>query len=148
MAEPVGITGTAVGLVSLGLQLYGEISKYVNAVKGRKGELDSARRHAETMQKCINAIDDATSSRKNANATTNEAVDICVNSCINELKALEAVVLSLKDPDAGADTLSSRLKGKGKQVAYPFHREKLLELEKRMISTNEVLQTALHAFGM
>lgn len=31
---------------------------------------------------------------------------------------------------------------------YPFHKDSVVDLEKRLGSTNDVLQTALHALGM
>ncbi|KAK2025518.1 hypothetical protein LX32DRAFT_567856 [Colletotrichum zoysiae] len=148
MAEPVGITGTAAGLVSLGLQLYGEISKYLNAVKGRQKDLDRARRHHQTLQMCMDAIAAATSSSRGNNAQTNAALNACVLSCESELSALKALVDRLQGPPSAAGgALSTKLREKGRQYAFPFHRESILELERMLESTNGVLQTALQTLG-
>lgn len=148
MAEPVGITGTAAGLVSLGLQLYSEISKYIDAVKGRKRDLEAARRHAKMLQKCLTAIDEATSSTNTTLSASNDAVEACVIACRDELQGLESLVARLRGPTAPADTLSAKAREKGRQLFYPFRKDSIIELEKRLASTNDVLQTALHALGM
>ncbi|KAK1996914.1 hypothetical protein LX36DRAFT_682104 [Colletotrichum falcatum] len=149
MAEPVGITGTAAGLVSLGLQLYGEISKYLNAVKGRQKDLGRARRHCQTLQMCIDAIAAAASPSRGNNAQTDAALNACVLSCESELRALEALVARLQGPPTPAGgSLSAKLREKGREYAFPFHRESILELERTLESTNGVLQTALQTLGL
>ncbi|KAF9874198.1 ankyrin repeat-containing protein [Colletotrichum karsti] len=147
MAEPVGITGTAAGLVSLGLQLYGEISKYIDAVKGRKRDLDFAREQTENLQKCLLALDNV-SFPSTTHTSTNEAIAGCLDSCRNELKALDELVVKLRGPEASAGTLSERLKQKARELAYPFHRDDIRELERRLDTSNRVLQTALNSAGV
>lgn len=148
MADPLGIAGTAAGLVSLGLQLYGEISKYIKAVKGREEDLRAARQNAEILRKCLNAIKGATASTNLTPTVSKDAVNECVASCIDELKQLEELLTRLRGSTAPADTLSSKFKAKGRQFIYPFHKDSVVDLEKRLASTNDVLQTALHALRM
>ncbi|KAH0427141.1 hypothetical protein CcaCcLH18_09888 [Colletotrichum camelliae] len=148
MADPLGIAGTAAGLVSLGLQLYGEISKYIKAVKGREEDLRAARQNAEVLRKCLNTIKGATASTNLTQTASKEAVDECVVSCKEELKQLEELLTRLRGSTVPADTLSAKVKAKGRQLMYPFHKDSIVDLEKRLASTNDVLQTALHALGM
>ncbi|KAK2776391.1 ankyrin repeat-containing protein [Colletotrichum kahawae] len=148
MADPLGIAGTAAGLVSLGLQLYGEISKYIKAVNGREEDLRAARQNAEILRKCLNAIKGATASTNITQTASKDAVDECVASCKDELKQLGDLLARLRGPESPADTLSAKIMKKGKQLMYPFHKDNIVDLEKRLASTNDVLQTALHALGM
>ncbi|CAI0655254.1 unnamed protein product [Colletotrichum noveboracense] len=148
MADPLGIAGTAAGLVSLGLQLYGEISKYIKAVKGREDDLRVARQNAEVLKKCLNAIKGATSSTNIAQTASKDAVEECVASCIDELKQLDELLTHLRDSTTPADSLSAKVKAKGRQLMYPLHKDDIVDLEKRLTSTNDVLQTALHALGI
>ncbi|EWY92315.1 hypothetical protein FOYG_05891 [Fusarium oxysporum NRRL 32931] len=46
MAEAFGIDGSAFGTVSLGLQLFNEISKYLDSVEGRDEDLERAKNYA------------------------------------------------------------------------------------------------------
>ncbi|KAK2038410.1 hypothetical protein LZ31DRAFT_570154 [Colletotrichum somersetense] len=149
MAEPIGITGTAAGLVSLGLQLYDETSKYLDAVKGRQKDLNRVRRHHQTLQMCMDVTAAATSSSRGSNAQANAALKACVLSCESELRALEALVAPLQGhstPVGGA--LSAKLKEKGRQDTFPFHRQSILELERTLESTNGVLQTVLQTLDL
>ncbi|KAF4485453.1 hypothetical protein CGGC5_v008467 [Colletotrichum fructicola Nara gc5] len=75
MADPLGIAGTAAGLVSLGLQLYGEIFKYIKAVNGREDDLKAARKNAEILKKCLLAIKGTTALTNIAHMATKDAVD-------------------------------------------------------------------------
>ncbi|KAF5500273.1 hypothetical protein CGCS363_v007494 [Colletotrichum siamense] len=148
MADPLGIAGTAAGLVSLGLQLYGDIFKYIKAVNGREDDLEAARKNAEILRKCLIAIKGATASTNIAQMATKDAVDECVASCKDELKQLEALLTRLRGPEAPAETLSARTRERGRRLMYPFRKDSIAELETRLASTNAVLQTALNALGL
>ncbi|KAF4915201.1 hypothetical protein CGCVW01_v010389 [Colletotrichum viniferum] len=142
MAEPVGITGTAAGLVSLGLQLYGEISSYLAAYKGRKQDLDFAKLQCDNLKRCIDAINSA------ALPPTSDALTASLQSCQKELDALNDLVKRFQDPSSPAATLSRKLRERGKKLAYPFQREGLRELKERLESTVPVLQLATQTLGL
>jgi hypothetical protein len=42
MSDPLSVAGTAVGIVSLGLQVSQGIIKYMQAIKGRKNEIQDS----------------------------------------------------------------------------------------------------------
>ncbi|EQB47718.1 hypothetical protein CGLO_13105 [Colletotrichum gloeosporioides Cg-14] len=142
MAEPVGIAGTAAGLVSLGLQLYGEISSYLAAYEGRQQDLDFAKLQCDNLKRCIDAINSAALPR------TSDALTASLQSCQKELNALNDLVKGLQGPSTPSTTLSKKLREKGKKLAYPFQREGLRELRERLESTVPVLQLATQTLGL
>ncbi|KAJ3956031.1 hypothetical protein N0V92_007428 [Colletotrichum tropicale] len=142
MAEPVGITGTAAGLVSLGLQLYGEISSYLAAYKGRQQDLDFAKLQCDNLKRCIDAINSASL------PPTSDALTATLQSCQKEFDALNDLVKGLQGPFSPAATLSDKLREKGKKLKYPFQREGLRELKERLESTVPVLQLATQTLGL
>ncbi|KAK1849319.1 hypothetical protein CCHR01_08074 [Colletotrichum chrysophilum] len=148
MAEVAGILGTTAGLISQGIQVYGAISKYLEAVKGIQRELDSARRLGDNLKRCIDAISVATSKPSFRNLASRDPLDATLASCQSELVALEALVMRLQGPSAPISTISGRFREKGRKLAFPFHRETMIELEKRLGSAIVVLQTAMQAFGL
>ncbi|KAF5516418.1 hypothetical protein CGCS363_v001547 [Colletotrichum siamense] len=148
MAEVAGILGTTAGLISQGLQVYGAISKYLEAVKGRQRELDSARRLGDNLKRCIDAISVATSKPSFRNLASSDPLDATLASCQSELVALEALVMRLQGPSAPISTISGRFLEKGRKLAFPFHRETMIELEKKLGSAIVVLQTAMQALGL
>lgn len=142
MAEPVGITGTAAGLVSLGLQLYSEISSYLAAYKGRQQDLDFAKFLSDNLKRCIDAINSASL------PPTSDALTASLQSCQKELDALNDLVKELQGIFTPAATLSEKFREKGKRLAYPFQREGLRELKERLESTVPVLQLATQTLGL
>ncbi|KAF6820392.1 hypothetical protein CPLU01_12746 [Colletotrichum plurivorum] len=145
MAEPVG---TAVGILSLGLQLYGTITKYLDAVKGRERDLVSAQYQAHTLRQCLSVIDSVVTQARETHAAASDAVEACISACETELRALEALVIRLQGPTTPAATISAKAKARVVKYAFPFHKDSILALEKRLLSTNQVLQTGLHALGL
>ncbi|KAF6803109.1 hypothetical protein CSOJ01_11127 [Colletotrichum sojae] len=145
MAEPVG---TAVGVLSLYLQLYTTITKSLDAVGGRDRDLTSARYQAQTLRQCLSLIDSVVSQARKRHATASDAVDAWISACETELKALEALVVRLQGSTTPAATISGKAKAKAKKYTFPFRKESILELEKRLLSTHQVLQTDLHALGL
>ncbi|KAF9771514.1 hypothetical protein IL306_010837 [Fusarium sp. DS 682] len=143
MAEALG---TAVGVISLGLQLYAGLSEYLDAVQGRDEDLQQAKRYAKTLQCSLTAIEDAMSKVNGDNIMAQDAVEECTSSCITELKALETLIRDLKgapteDPVAKA-TSSMR------KWTYPFKKKNITKLEERLKSANDVLKTALSALQL
>ncbi|KAH0427776.1 hypothetical protein CcaCcLH18_09482 [Colletotrichum camelliae] len=148
MAEPVGMIGTAAGLVSLGLQLYGEISNYLDAVKGRQQDLDFARHQCANLKRCIDAIDAAITSPTFLPMGSRDILDASVQDCQRELSALKELVLRLQGPSSTASTVSAKLREKGRKLAFPFLRKGMQELENRLESTINVLQLSSQTFGL
>ncbi|CAI0644084.1 unnamed protein product [Colletotrichum noveboracense] len=148
MAEPVGINGTAAGLVSLGLQLYNDISRYIDVVKGRQQDLNFIRRQCENFRRCIDAIEAAMLTPRFRSLVSSDALDPSTQSCQSELSALNELVFRLQGSSSPSLTMSEKLRERERQLAFPFHRENLIELEKRLESTTTVLQLAMQAFGL
>ncbi|RKL41589.1 hypothetical protein BFJ72_g5481 [Fusarium proliferatum] len=92
MAEAAG---TAIGIISFGLQLYTGLSEYLDAVKGREEDLLQAKNNARTLQCSLKAIED-TMSQFNGNAIAQDAVEECKSSCESELKALHELLINLQ----------------------------------------------------
>jgi chromosome segregation ATPase len=144
MAEPVGITGTAVGLASFGLQLYGAVSAYLDALETRSEDLKSARAQLEALGSSLTNIESAlprlgSSVRGNVDTTT-----AIMASCRTELNQLEELLQRLVD----SPTPISRMKERMKKLAFPFHRKALIELEEKLERTNGALSTVLGALQL
>lgn len=50
MADPISVAGLVTGVISLGLQVAGGLSNYLDAVKGRSEELHSVKQQATNMK--------------------------------------------------------------------------------------------------
>ncbi|KAF7536095.1 hypothetical protein G7054_g4821 [Neopestalotiopsis clavispora] len=143
MAEPVGIVGTAVGIISFGLQLYSAIATYIDALDGRKDDLALARVQLDSLRDSITAIQSALPSSPSGGTGTSTIPPI-VTECKTELDQLEALLLDL----VGSNTSGNKLKERIKTLKFPFRRDSLMKLEDRLHKTNSVFQTALSVLNL
>jgi len=144
MADPISITSTAAGLVSLGIQVYDGLSKYLGAIKARAEELSSARRQADTLRSLLTAIEAALPSFRTEHAAETSPAQACLQACQTELGNLRAALSELEDKTSQqlAGMRGKIAEGKRK-LTYPFHRERLERLEQRIHSVNSSLQLAI-----
>ncbi|RYC82459.1 hypothetical protein BFJ63_vAg14639 [Fusarium oxysporum f. sp. narcissi] len=145
MAEAAG---TAIGIISFGLQLYTGLSEYLGAVKGRDEDLLQAKNNAKTLQCSLKAIGEAISKVNGNNALAQDAVEECKNSCKAELKALGTLLTDLKGPPVNPVGPFAKARSSMHKWSYPFKKKNIAKLEDRLMSTNNVLKTALSALQL
>ncbi|KAF5690428.1 hypothetical protein FCIRC_881 [Fusarium circinatum] len=149
MAEAFGIAGSAFGTVSLGLQLFKEISQYLDDIDGREEDLKEARNYATNIQLSLNALDVAISNAPTGDAATKNAIDSCKASCISAVNNLLAVVKELKGPTITLPNSNvTRAKELCAKLKYPFKKQNIQKLEEILSRTNSALQTVLQVFQL
>ncbi|KAI1111640.1 hypothetical protein F5Y14DRAFT_464410 [Nemania sp. NC0429] len=145
MADPLSIAGLAAGLVSLGLQVAGGLSNYLNAVKGRSEELRSVKQQATDMKDRLLVIQDLLPQVKNNWPTSANMVENHLKSCNFELNALWTFLSELSQPSSSGSGIQHKLAEQKKTFKYPFNRSHINSLEDRLIKANNALQSALQA---
>lgn len=145
-AEGVSLAASVAGLLSLGLQITGGIVKYLDAFKGREEELAYAKQQNDALTATLLAIETALSNIQAQHPIITSAVSQNIQSCKNELNAVEALRVDLADYDRSS--LMVRLENKKKKFTYPFHRSKTQQLAQRLQQANGVLQLTLTGLGL
>jgi hypothetical protein len=150
MADPLSIIGTATGLVSLGLQVYGGIKDYLDAIQTSQEDIAGIRRHATGLKDALDAIAGVIRSRSLNSPTSAPAVLSCLLSCHAELNALSGVLAELisSPSTSSTNTLRTKISEGKRKLTYPFKRSNILKLEDSLRNANLTLHTALHALGM
>ncbi|KAG4262739.1 hypothetical protein FPRO03_10102 [Fusarium proliferatum] len=148
MAEPVGITGTAVGMLSFGLQLYTGISEYLDAVKGRDEDLQSAKQYAKMLRDNLVSIEVAISAIGSEYTVARYAIEQCKSSCETELKGLEVLLLELKGPMVEPTNRTEQVKNSLRTFSYPFKKKDIARLQDRLSLTNNAFHTAALALQL
>ncbi|KAF5635908.1 hypothetical protein F52700_5221 [Fusarium sp. NRRL 52700] len=144
MAEAFGIAGSAFGTVSLGLQLFKEISQYLDDIDGREEDLKDARSYATNIQLSLDALDVAISNAPTGDPMTKNAIDSCKTSCLSAVNNLLAVVKDLRGPIMSAPNSNvNRAKECVAKLKYPFKKQNLEKFEENLWRTNNALQTIL-----
>ncbi|KAE8450796.1 hypothetical protein EG329_005709 [Mollisiaceae sp. DMI_Dod_QoI] len=147
MADPLSIIGTAAGLVSLGLQVYGGIKDYLDAVQTSQEDIASIFRHTIGLKDALDSIDGVIRSRRLSIQTSAPAAMTCLLSCHVELNALSEVLgeLSSSPSISSTNVLRTKISEGRKKLMYPFKRSSIIKLEDRIRNANLTLQTALQA---
>ncbi|KAI1748981.1 hypothetical protein F4782DRAFT_338738 [Xylaria castorea] len=143
MADPLSIAGLVTGVISLGLQVVGGLSDYLDAVKGRAEELSSAKRQTTNMKDLLLVIEDLLPQVKNTRPTSATSLERHIQSCNTEISALYVLVSKLSQPASSSSGIRLKLAEQKQKLTYPFKRSHLGHLEERLIKVNSALQTAL-----
>ncbi|KAK7972639.1 hypothetical protein PG988_006773 [Apiospora saccharicola] len=146
MADPLSVAGLAAGLVSLGLQLTGGITNYLDAVKCRGKELASARGHNESLRQTIAVLEATVAKTQIPQPASFQIVDHALKPTKTQLKALEDLVDDLAGCDTG--TWKSKLSNKSRKLWYAFDRSKIQQLATQLSQANMTLSIALQVLGV
>ncbi|KGO45164.1 hypothetical protein PEX1_000030 [Penicillium expansum] len=139
MSDPLSIAGTAVGIISLGLQVCGEIVSFCQAWRGFNEDIqnisekaDAARMPLRTLRELIEDFH-----------TTDPAI---ARDLENKARSIEQVIKRLKtatDRYATGTSNTESFRLQLKKAAYPFKKEALREIASDLESVQAMLQTAL-----
>ena len=144
MSDPLSITASVAGLISLGIQVVGGITRYLDAVHDRKDDLTSAKTLVGRMQDLLQLVDKVAAKVEPTHTTTSAFLKATA-SVQPELKALEELVQRLdttKHPSPSHEVLG-KVYVQAKKLSYPFHRPTVERLQFRLDRVNSMLQAAL-----
>lgn len=148
MSDPLSLAASAAGLVSLGLQVCGGITQYLDALDCREQDISSARQQNESLQKLFPIIESSLSQLRGDHHEATAAAQDCLNACKTNLKALEDLLADLTGSCQAHGEKRIKVTSRGKKLFYPFKRSKLRELEEKLSRTNAALQLPLQALEL
>jgi hypothetical protein len=148
MADPLSVAGLAAGVVSLGIQVSQGITTYIDGLNCRSRDIALARQQNDCLQKTLQVVETLRSQLERDHRDATALIRQCLDSCQEELKALDSLLVDLTACDQFAVDWASEIKNKGKRLLYPFSRPKLVQLETRLRNANGALQLALQILGL
>ncbi|RYP37239.1 hypothetical protein DL767_003058 [Monosporascus sp. MG133] len=148
MADPISVVGLVAGLASLGIQVCGGITNYVDAVKCRADDVASARRQAQSFKNLLQIIQATVAQVDSNHRVSTTAVVECIKSCETELKTLESFVSELTGDVTSPANFKGKIKEQTRKLSYAFNRSKLDQLEARLARANGIFQTAVQSLGL
>lgn len=132
MADPLSVAGLAAGVVSLGLQVSGGITTYIDALNCRDQDIASVRQQNECLQKILGICKTSRSQFERSHQDAAKAVGDHLDLCEKDLQALESLVTELTAGDQPTVRRRDRLRNTGKKLLYPYNRPKLEQLETKL----------------
>ncbi|WJG34384.1 uncharacterized protein FOBCDRAFT_194209 [Fusarium oxysporum Fo47] len=148
MAEAFGIAGSAFGTVSLGLQLFTEISKYLDSVEGRDEDLERAKNYARDFQSSLISLRTWASNTGFSDTDLERAINQGQANCAGAINDLSKMVAELKGQDLKPNSRTSKARTLYVKLKYPFKKQNLENLEKQLFNAISVLQFALNILHM
>lgn len=149
MSDPLSITASVAGLVSLGIQVVGGITKYLEAVRERKNDVASVKAQVVRTQDLLTLVAKV-AAKVEPNHSTAAAFLKNSASVQPELQALEEFVRKLdttKLPQPSHEVLG-KVYVQAKKLTYPFHRATMDRLQSQLARVNSMLQAALQVSGL
>lgn len=144
MAEAIGTAGTAVGVVSLGIHVCQSLYTYIDSVRARDADLESASNQLRGVTQILKRLQDLLPKIEGIPTVDNEATET-LRSC---MKDSETTILSLQDllksleKTPGGD-IKGKAKDVGKMLAFGFRRGELAALQEKVSSLASNVQLAL-----
>ncbi|KAL4882182.1 hypothetical protein BJY04DRAFT_217504 [Aspergillus karnatakaensis] len=144
MGEPFAAAGSAVGVISLGLQVSKGLISYFHEYKGSGEEISHLSFRIIALQETLDAISailpDAQARGTPALSDYFKIAQRRIEECENIIHELDEM---LKDAKIGSPPSASGMKGAMTRVRYPFRRPALLEMLHKVEGLQQNLHTAL-----
>jgi hypothetical protein len=122
MSDPLGVAGSAVGIVSLGLQVTQGLIKYLSAVKGRKEEIEDG---IQEVQRVLSLLYSLNHMLPEVNARRcRQPLQDSLNSCYAKLEKLQQFLDGLHSSPRSAGA-SGTVRDATRSLIYPFQQGKL-----------------------
>ncbi|KAK7973826.1 hypothetical protein PG989_015674 [Apiospora arundinis] len=136
--DPLSLAASVAGLTSLGIQVTGGISTYLDALKCRDEELETIRRQNGVLRSIIASIETTSFAIQSLPLSAAAAAAQSIKSCTEDLDELEIFVAQLSGSDLS--TWRLRLKDKSRRLHYALDRPKISQLHTRIGQSKATLQ--------
>jgi hypothetical protein len=152
MADPLSIAGSAVGIVSIGLQVTSDFLRYLSSFKNQAKELSAVNNKLSGLQSSLRVLEstlksipDVSSARAQTIQLVNESIAACTEGVENLKGFWDKCGGNLTVEDGNISAGLKKLKAK---VAFPFNRDALQDLERIVNGLQENVGTSLAVLGM
>ncbi|GAW12985.1 hypothetical protein ANO14919_023610 [Xylariales sp. No.14919] len=146
MGDPVGVAGTAVGVVSLGLQVYGGLKQYLDDFNSRDERVAKTLAYLEQLKEALDIINAATQSLRTQQQAPADTVLSCLRSCLAEMQALQTKMQEF-GPSQQIN-LKGKMKEIKKKLEYPFQISVIEEIGKNLERITSQLLLAIHGLEL
>ncbi|KAF5500508.1 hypothetical protein CGCS363_v006030 [Colletotrichum siamense] len=148
MAE---VLGTVVGVVSLGIQVSSAISAYIEGVQCRKEEVESTIRYRRSFQLLLTQIGTLKENLPTSSVPSTIALDGALKAAGAQILQLDSFMgkVLVQDSSSSSETPAShKFRDQKKKLFYPFRRDQLISLDKRLQAINIALQSAMQVMEL
>lgn len=146
MAEAAG---TAIGAVSLGLQVCEGLYKFYSTVKSRNQEIEDISTLIKTLESTLLSLGTVicrVQSLPSHSATAIASVESCIGSCENGIKELKEFLDSVQGEHR--DGTQGKIQEAGRKLSFGFRRDEGAAIRQKVQTVTSIAGLALHALNL
>ncbi|KAF2642199.1 hypothetical protein P280DRAFT_296468 [Massarina eburnea CBS 473.64] len=141
MSDPFSVAGTAVGIISLGIEACKGLIWYIDNVKDAKEKAEHLRRESEHLTDLLEELETSIS-----NIEPGLNVSSSRSGIVACAAALEQITKRLQKSSGSQSRLRACIRDLGERLSYPFRAQDLAYWRDALGHVQQNLQTALSAF--
>ncbi|KAJ5805275.1 hypothetical protein N7474_011162 [Penicillium riverlandense] len=143
MADPLSALGTALNVISLGLQVREEIVSYCRAWRGIHQELQEVANKADGLEAPLEALREIIQETQLTDPEIAEDLQTKLGALRGGIERVQASIHKWR-PTISPESVRDKIRAQGKRAAYPFRKDMLRELANELDSVQINLHTTLH----
>lgn len=129
MADPLSITSSAVGILSVALTVCDGITQYYNSYKRAPEAVNASMTHVTNLTRVLNLLRSTLDSNQHKYPPdTLDQVNEYISSCERGVRNLETKLKKCKTTEADDSNGLTNIKNAGKRLIYPFRESTLAKL--------------------
>jgi hypothetical protein len=147
MADPLSVAGSAVGVVSLGIQVCQGLVSYLRSVQGRQQDIANCLRDVQSLKTVFSSLNSVLPGLAQQRGSDHSAIQQCLLDCEDELGKLQHLIPSLEGP-SHSNCVKGKMKEAGRAVLYPFREGELASIRHCLQSLLQTLTLAINTASL
>jgi len=148
MADPLSVAGTAVSVISLGIQVTQSLVKYYNSYRALDSDLHGTTRRLVSLLDIFQELEKAVTCRKSQGDESNviKTIEGSIEDCTEYIRELQDECKKFEKHSSGG--IKATIKNAGRRVAYPFRQSTLERLDEDISEIRDNLVPALNVLQL
>lgn len=142
MAEPFGVVGSTVGVISLGIQVCQGLLTYYESWKGYHQDIEKTLRSIASLTETLKHVSEVLKNNTKQDESIEQQIDSIVVRCLAGIKALSAELERFEDYTKSAE-IRAKIKSHMRRLYYPFRESTLAKLRESVQDIRDDLVPAL-----
>ncbi|KAJ4183972.1 hypothetical protein NW755_009513 [Fusarium falciforme] len=148
MSDPLSVAGSAVGIISLGIQVCQGLIQYADAIRGRQQDVNDGMDEVRSLLVVFKSLEQTigrieTDSPENAKSLLEH-----LRQAEAKLQSLEEVLTELDIPANTSSAIKGKMKETYRAATYPINKRKLEGTRQDVRSILGILTTALQTVDL
>jgi uncharacterized protein YoxC len=148
MAEAFGIAGSAVGIVSLGIQITQGLLKYYGSWKGQDIDIASICASLDSLSESLKILEKTIQPPTRFNKNIKDNVEKNVNAISGAIRKLDNELIKVHDVESSELGVRLAMRRHVRRALYPFKEETFNKIQRLVTEARQNLDLALQVLQM